>query len=94
MMLLHIDRLVQKAADKPAKLKPELVNPASIERVREAGEYGGESCVEVFVCGEWVRCLGTVQQVGHAVNELLGIYDGQAADEPAGTEPTGSHRDE
>lgn len=73
-MLFPIDRLKTYAADKPPKLEKEYVNPESIERVRESGTFDGEPCVDVLVRGEWVRCLGTVQEVGHAVNEMAQAY--------------------
>ena len=68
-MLMTIER-VKSIGSTEQVLVEERVNPEAIERVRESGQHQGRDCVDVLVHGEWVRCLGTVQQVGHTVNEL------------------------
>lgn len=70
-MLLSFQRILRKAADKPARVTEELVSADCVERVRESGEHEGQPCVDILAEGEWIRCLGTVQDVGHTVNTVL-----------------------
>ena len=75
-MLLHIDRIKTFASDKPPLRVAEAVNPEVIERVREGDDYTSPStglagsCVEILVDAEWIRCLGTVEEVLRCVNVL------------------------
>ena len=80
-MLLRVER-VKSISSTKSEVWDEYINPESIERVRDSGKRGDERCVEVLIGGEWLRCLGTVQQVGHAVNELLGIRYGEDDEQP------------
>ncbi len=86
-MLIPIQRLVRKDASAPPEVKQEAINPESIERVREADVRGIEDpCVSVKVDGEWIECLGTVQDVLEFVQEL---YKG--AGDASGEVPTPDH---
>ncbi len=77
-MLIPMERLVRKDASRPPAVSLEGVNPESIERVRDAEVKGiDERCVAILVDGEWLECLGTVQEVLQAVNAIVtGDEDG------------------
>jgi len=67
-VLIPIKRVEQRAADKPPEITTEYVHPESIQRVREARASTQGPTVDILVRGEWIRVLGTVEEVGHTVN--------------------------
>lgn len=86
-MLIPIERLVRKNASALPKVQQEAINPESIERVREAEVQGiKEPCVSIKTDGEWIECLGTVQDV---LKYMLEIFKG--ADNASGEIPAPDH---
>ena len=67
-MLLPVKRIEQITSER-ARVVHEFLNPEDITRVCESNPHDGTPCVEVLVCGEWLRCLGTVEEVGRAVQQ-------------------------
>lgn len=83
-MLISIERLMRRDASLPPAIKLEAVNPESIERVRDAEVKGiDEACVAIQLNGEWLECLGTVQEVLRAVNEIVTGGEDASGEVPA-----------
>lgn len=71
-MLVEVQRVTTKAADKPPEIAAEYLDPQEIVRVQEAAVHGiDEPCSRLQVGEEWIICIGEMEVFVKAANLIF-----------------------
>ena len=79
-MLVEVQRVATKAADKPPEIATEYPDPQEIVRVQEVAVRGiDEPCSRLQVGEEWIVCVGEMEVFVKAANLIFAAPEAEVS---------------